>query len=568
MSDERLDDAIRDALLADDPGTVPARLRARMAMIPDVAATAQVNSWRRRLAVFAVPAAVLAAVAIVAVVFGGIALRGQQVASAVPSASLSAPQGSAPATVPSASALASIPAWPSFPTEPITIDATKVIGLSDGTFAIQDYIAYRRWVSDTVSYPLLNWSDLADSTRGKTIVMLQNGHDIAAEALTNVGVVWMETWYTMPPIKCTGTPCSPHEYQPVSWALNLTTLDGKTTRLDTGVVSRTSVGGEVASPLPPEIAAQGDRVAYAVPRLHVAGAPNASAIIVRSLAGGDVVRRIDTHGYIAQLGVFGQALMYRENDTADAEGFVVPDEATLYATPSDAQDPQVYDQQVNDASMGDGGTGGEVRLVWTNTYQPYGTINYGNLKHTLVQHLEATPAGAAGAFSPVVLGDGYAWLVQMPDGAGVSNVAVEVWHPDPNWLFGRLVSSLGAPDTISASGNMLLVSGTQVPVLNFAPAGAVPADALFGSPGSTAAPSPLAQPVDKLTAETLAKAFYAAAPGWTVTDVQISSVEDLSGSWRVTLDGTVAQSDGAYHDRKMVLDVDKATGAVTVFPSG
>ena len=76
MSDERFDDAIREALLADDPGAVPARLRSRMAMIPNETAGQTVsNPWRDRFSRYALPAGVLAAAAVIVIVFGRPSVR-------------------------------------------------------------------------------------------------------------------------------------------------------------------------------------------------------------------------------------------------------------------------------------------------------------------------------------------------------------------------------------------------------------------------------------------------------------------------------------------------------------
>ena len=493
MSDHRLDDAIRDALLTDDPGKVPGRLRARMAMIPGETARQASAGWRGRLATFALPAVVMAAVTVIAVVFGGIALRGQQTATAVPSVAPSAPQGSAPASVPSMvasttpSADASSHPSPSAttptsaPTGPITIDPSLVMALQPGTFAVRDNVAYRFNRIGVSGWATLSMDSPAGSSTTTNLVELKNGHDIASYALTDAGIVWMETWYTGKAIDCSNrTPCAPHEYQPISWALNLTTPDGATTtKLDGGVVSRTSVEGQLASPLPPEMAAQGSRVAYAVPRLNVPGEPEASTIIVRSLPGGDVVRTMDTHGYVAQLGVFGQALIYREAPDTAGAGTVDVSLAWLFEVASDTAIPQTIDSSVADASIGDGGVPGNVRIAWTRDpagHPGFFWIDPGGSSPASVQASD----GSQSAGRPVVVGDGFAWLVQVPGAAGAWSSAVDVWRP--GWGQALVVDTLGSPESISASGDMLLVSGTEVPVLQQLSVleGSVPASALFG----------------------------------------------------------------------------------------
>ena len=493
MSDQRSDDAIRDALLTDDPGNVPVRLKARMAMIPEETARQASSGWRARLATFAVPAAVLSAVAVIVLVFGGIALRGQLTATAVPSVAPASPQGSAQASVPSPtqSATTSTDASPrpsasttatSAPTGPITIDTKLVTGLQPGTFAVKDNVAYQFNRIGVSGWPTLSLNSPAGSNTVTNMVELKNGHDIASYALTDAGIVWVETWYTQKPVDCAGrTPCSPHEYQPVSWALNLTALDGKTTtRLDTGVVSRTSVGGELAGPLPPEMAAQGGRVAYAVPRPNVQGSPEASQILVRSLPDGSLVRKVDTDGYVAQLSVFGQAIAFRDALNVAGDKYVDPGDATLYATASDAQEPTALATHVAGVAMGDGGVVGPVRIAWAPVDQNSATIDVADLSGATPTVVRATAGTSGPASQLAVVGDGVVWIAQTQDSAGAWSSVVNAWHA--GWAGGRSIPSLGSPDSIGASADALLVGGDQVPVLKTVGAvmGSVPASALFG----------------------------------------------------------------------------------------
>ena len=474
MSDERFNDAIRDALLADDPGTVPVRLKARMAMIPtETAGDVASSPWRDRFARYALPMGVLAAAAIIVVVFGGIALRGQQTASVVPSVPSLAPSG-VPSAVPSAdaspsgepsggpSSAPSVSATPApLPTGPIAFDPTKVIGLMEGTWAINGNLAYHVGHADIVSSPGIGTIGLTDSSQLGTIVSLANGHDISAYALSNAGVVWMETWYTDKPIDCGNSiPCSPHGGQPVSWALNLTTLDGATTtKLDSGVVSRLSVEGEGSTPLPPEMAAQGNRVAYAVPRT-VSGQPQASRIIVRSLPDGALIRTLDTSGYIGQVGVFGQALIYRR--AAVTTGPTDPSNAYLNVVVDDASQPFTLDSPVAQASISDGGTGGTVRIAWVPGYGVTPSLRWANLGDTKFHTVDVLNA-ALTAFDPVVIGDGYAWLGDVESGDGTATMQVQVWAP--GWAKARLVPQLSSPDSLFSTNGWLLASGGQIAVL-------------------------------------------------------------------------------------------------------
>ncbi len=493
MSEERDFAAIRDALSADEPGPVPMRLRARMAAIPDELAGDHVSTgWRQRIMTFAVPAAVLAAVALIVMVFGGISQRGQQTASVVPttgpSAIVSSPSvpaatassSSEPSAAPSASS--STTAQPSAAASlgTITLDPSQVTRLMQGTFAVRDNVGYVRWQADTVSWPTLLSIDLANSQNSKTLVVLKNGHDIASYALTDAGIAWLETWYTEKAINCTGVPCSPHMGQPVSWALNLTTLDGTTTRLDAGVVSRTSVEGEGAGPLPPEMAAQGSRVAYAIPRGPIQGAPEASQILVRSLPDGALVRKIDTDGYVAQIGLLGQAIAFRNALDTAGPASVLASDATLYLSTTDPHVPTAIASHVAETVIGDGSSAGQARLAWTPYDQNPTIVHIRDLASgsTSVIRASAGATGPAGYLS--IIGDGLAWIAQVPDASGAFGNLANAWHP--GWAFARPIPGFGLPDTLTSTGDTLLVSSGNSTFLPADSVGAVPASVLFGTP--------------------------------------------------------------------------------------
>jgi hypothetical protein len=395
----------------------------------------------------------------------------------VPSTSASATPSIDASPRPSASTTAT-----GAPSGPITIDTKLVTGLQPGTFAVRDNVAYQFNRIGVSGWATLSVNSPAGSDSVRNVVQLKNGHDIVSSALTDAGIAWMETWYTQKAIDCAGrVPCTPHEYQPVSWALNLTTLDGKTTtRLDTGVVSRTSVGGEVAGPLPPEMAAQGGRVAYAVPRPNVQGLPEASQILVRSLPDGSLVRKIDTDGYIAQLGLLGQAIVFRDALDVSPGGGVDQWDATLYATASDVQPPTTLASHVAGVAIGDGGVVGAIRVAWAPNDQNSATVDVGDLSGGTPTVVKATAGTSGPASHLAIVGDGVVWIAQTQDSAGVWSSVVNAWHV--GWARGREVPSLGSPDTISASADTLLFGGDQVPVLQTVSAlmGSVPASALFG----------------------------------------------------------------------------------------
>ncbi len=501
MSDQRFERSIADALLEDDPGTVPARLQARMTAIPDEVAREGAVGWPRRLA-----GTLMAAAAVVALVVGlgligpgllrGIPIGSGTLSSGVSGAVVSPPAASAVASAsPDGQASSPASARPSESAAApasVLITSSMIHQLMDGTFAVRDGIAYAFRRSDTVSDPILSSTDVTTGLGStKTLVFLQNGHDIVAYALADQGIVWMETWYTQAAIDCsTVTPCTPHQGQPVSWSLNVTPLTGGgTTRLDGGVVSRTSVGGAAAGPLPPEMAAAGDRVAYAVPRLRVAGQPEASTIVVRSLSSGEVVRRITTRGYVAQLGVWGQAVMYREaQDVGPGAGTVYPGDATLRLAVSDADEPRGVEVHVSWATIGDGGIAGDDRIAWTSSDPAASQLRVARLADlttTLVDAPQVSQAaGGAGAvgtaYRPTLVGDGAAWVVQVQDGSGAWSGVVDVWHP--GWATGRPVPAMGAPDRLLALDGDLAWTGPDNPLTDGGVVGVVTAADLWGTP--------------------------------------------------------------------------------------
>ena len=321
------------------------------------------------------------------------------------------------------------------------------------------------------------------------------------------------------------------------------------------------------------MAADDGRVAYAVPRPNAPGAPDASTIIVRWLPGGEVARQVDTRGYVAQLGVWNQSLFYRESIGQGGEGSVDPADATLYLATSDSAEPRPLEDHVAQATIGDGGLPAADRIAWVSNAPDAVGIRIAPIAAvapTLVEPAESLTSvdgSQPSATSPTMIGDGVAWIVQGPDWTGGWVSQVFAWHPF--WATGLSVPMLGSPDRLSSSDGRLLVAGQHVPALGDAPVGVLPPAALFGPSGPSASPAPLAQPVDMLIARSLAAAFFATAqgPGKTVSDSTITSMEELGAVWRVTMGGTVTEATGAYYGLTMVLDIDKATGKVTIFGS-
>jgi hypothetical protein len=356
------------------------------------------------------------------------------------------------------------------------------------------------------------------------------------------------------------------------------TFAGKTTQLDHGVDTGWQYDGIGSSATAPAVAASGDRVAYAVPRPNMPGHADASAIIVRSLPDGRVVRRLDRDGYVPQVGVWKQALMFREAVGGAEPESADPSAATLYVASSDDQDPFPFERRVSAATIGDGGVPGNDRVAWVSSEVGAVGIRIAPVTTgtpTLVQPAlwgggSVTPVGAG---APALVGDGAAWRTVFTDAYGDELVDVNVW--DPGWATGRVVPMLGSPDSLATSDGRLLVVGLGTPAFANTPAGAVPASALFGTQvadGSapSTAPSPSPGPVDMLMAESLAGARFDHAYGSNsgLPSVQDTKLVDLGDVWRVTFTASLADSQGAsIGTATMTVEVDKATGVATVVAS-
>lgn len=563
MSDEQFDDAIREALLADDPGGVPVRLRARMASIPRVERSRRaVPIWRRRRAWAAAPALGLV------VLLGAVALRGAPVAVNSPSpapASADAPTTSA---APSASASVTPSATP-VPLSAIALGPKAVTEVLEGGFGLRGRLQYLLRFADTVSWPSIVQIDPSKTSDNPAfwvaLAGLQNDHQIVSPQVTDAGIVWLETWYTQPPNDCTGlTGCGPHAAQPISWALHLTTFAGKTTQLDHGVDAGWQYDGIGSSATAPAIAAAGDRVAYAVPRPDVPGHADASTIIVRSLPDGRIVRRLDRDGYVPQVGVWDQALLFREAvggaepESADASA------ATLYVSPGDDRDPLAIDRNVGGATIGDGGVPGDDRIAWVSSQQGAAWVGIANIDGTVPTMVfpassvdpSLTPVSAA---SPALIGDGVAWLNEATDAFGDQIHSVDAWLP--HWATGRTVPTLTGATSLTTSDGRLLVHGIGLPAVENTPVGAIPAPALFAADGG--------QPVDMLLAERLAFARFNTGYGIGVTpQVASQRLEDRGTSWRMRLVASIDGLNGTLLETVMMtIDVDKATGVTTIVDS-
>jgi hypothetical protein len=461
VSDERFEREIRDALVEDEPGAAPSRLWTRVAAIPDEAPRRDARPMRA-IGLLAAAAVVIAAVAI-----AGLSQRGETVGPpASPSPSGAAPSASAPAVSPSASAspvaVSATPAAPTTAAGPFTVDPSMVQALPAGVFALRDGRAYT--LTGAAGGTTVSEVELATG-RSSTLVRLANGHRIASPVLTTDAIVWLETWYGKPPIDCKGlTPCNPYANQPILWAINAVRLaDNRTTQLASGSNSRVSFDGQTPSAQPPAIAADGDRVAYAIDILRVAGAPEASLVIVRTISTGAVVRQVNTSGYVAQVGLAGEALFYREAQDVGGPGTVVVSDATLMVARSDAEAPRRVGDHVSDAVIGNGGIGGDTRVAWAREGATGSGVSVAPVD-TLVATPIQDPDGlgsqggtGGGRFGLAIEAGGLGWITQIAAADGSWSSVIALCRPGGNR--GNLVVGTGEPDAILSGDGMLIWSG-------------------------------------------------------------------------------------------------------------
>ena len=134
-------------------------------------------------------------------------------------------------------------------------------------------------------------------------------------------MVWVESWYAHPKPNVGGeTGGNLNAGQPLLWQINSVTITtGARSVIASGSNTRIPVEGEAAGALAPVLAADGDRVAYTLDRSGPGGT-DASAIIVRSLSSGAVLRRIEADGYVPQVGLVGQAVSSARRSTPGLRG--------------------------------------------------------------------------------------------------------------------------------------------------------------------------------------------------------------------------------------------------------
>jgi hypothetical protein len=340
---------------------------------------------------------------------------------------------------------------PPSPTAPplaqaITLPTGAVRTLPTGTFALQGGRAFTLVGTGGPNYvSSIGMVNVATGTMS-TLATRPAGHFLNSLTVAGDHVVWVEWWFAHPPTGCGGTGCNPNAGQPLLWQINSVSIStGVGSVIASGSNTRIPVEGEAAGPLAPMLAADGDRVAYTLDRTGPGGT-DASAIIVRSLSGGAVLRRIDADGYVAQIvGLVGQAVFFREAFDSGTPGSVDPFDASLRLARSDGEPPRLIDTHVSHAAM-DAQT-----LVWSREDAMDASIWTASLDTEVPVRVQGFPLvlspGQSGPTLDLAVGSGVvAWIVWYTGADGIGTNALVVWRAGEKE--GRVIEGQGQPDWV------------------------------------------------------------------------------------------------------------------------
>ncbi len=328
----------------------------------------------------------------------------------------------------------------------------------DGQHSIVGGGAYvlSRTVAKTPTYSVRS-VDLATGAL-TTLATIKTGHNASALASTAVGLVWLETWHDSPPVGGAGG--DPYAGQPLGWQLvELALPDGVLKTIASGSNTRIAVEGEAAGVNPPVIAADGYRLAYTLEAARQ-DAPFATRIVVMSLSTGAVIRQIDTSGYVAQVGLSGEAIFYREALNGSGPASVNPADAHLMLAPTDGETPREIDHHVHDATIG-----GDI-LAWAREDATDASIRTVSLATGEVSTLRGpsmtVAQGQRGPSSGLLVTPGLiAWMVQVQDPNSAWSTELVIWQTGQS--VGRVVSGLAQPD-FAALGDAWLIWHEQLPL--------------------------------------------------------------------------------------------------------
>ena len=324
------------------------------------------------------------------------------------------------------------------PAETIALPTGVVRTLPSGTFALQGGRAFT--LAETggpVPYPLvgngatgpftIRMVNVATGT-STTLASRPSGREPSSLTVVGDRVVWVESWYAHTQPNVGGeTGGNLNAGQPLLWQINAVSIStGAPSVIASGSNTRIPVEGEAAGPLAPVLATDGDRVAYTLDRPGPGGT-DASAIIVRSLSSGAVLRRLDADGYVAQVGVTGQALFFREVFDSGTPGSVYPADASLMLSRSDGEPPRLIDTHVSDAALD------TEMLVWSREDATDASIWTTLLPTRERMRVPGPPVavepGQQGPSSNLAVGNGVvAWIVGYADANNVAESELVVWN--------------------------------------------------------------------------------------------------------------------------------------------
>ncbi len=328
-------------------------------------------------------------------------------------------QASAPLVGPSAALATSATESPQPTPAPSAGSATfhlppgPLRALPAGTFALRSGVAYAlvRGVSPSGAPWRLSATDVTTGVATR-LVTISERHGVSQPVLAADRILWVESWFTGTPRPCTG--CNMYPGQPMHWQIRSVDLVTRAvTVVQAGLNSRTSVEGEGAGPLPPVIAADGDRLAYTIEKARP-DAVDGTLIVLLSLSSG-AETTVFSAGYVAQILLAGHALAYRQAIGQGKPGTVNTGTSDLLVRRTDDETPRLVASHVQDASMT------STALAWASSESLDSSIEVAPLASLTPERVPGPPLnydtrGQPGPSRGIVLGpDLIAWIVPSVD---------------------------------------------------------------------------------------------------------------------------------------------------------
>ena len=269
-------------------------------------------------------------------------------------------------------------------------------------------------------------ADLSTGTHRVIATAPAHGAQLVAATASRVFVV--EAWHPQASSSSGQIPGCPDAGKPLSWriwAVDIAT--GSETVLDSGSNRRVAFGGACADVNPPDVAADGNRVAYTLEAASPAF-PFATRIVVVSLRTGTTIRTITAPGFVMDLGVSGHDLAYRDCEVPAGPDAIDQFDCAVTLLAGDRTGPQQIDAHADGLAIG------AERLAWHRTGQDARSAD-GSI---LTEQIGATtpvwlgpPSGQAiipdGASSITASRDVVAWLVDGTGSDGAATSELVVW---------------------------------------------------------------------------------------------------------------------------------------------